>query len=281
MFKFITRQHFIVNLLVAIGLLIGLLFLFLWMLGFITRHNQYEKVPSVIGLTVKEAVRELENKGFRVEVQDSVWDAGTAPLSVLKQSPEGDHMAKKGRQIYLTINRSQPPLIEMPNLIGLSFRNAELFLSQYGLVLADTTRKPDIARDAVLEQHFNGRPIGPGTRIFIGSRISLVLGSGLGMEEFVVPDLFGMTYREALVALETMGLNIGALLADAGVRDTANAFIYRQNPNVTTPLPDGRKQTNKIRIGQSIDVWVSATKRERELTPEEESGDDSPMNFDE
>ncbi len=262
MFRFITRQPFIVNLLAAIVLVLGLLFLTLWMLGFITRHGQYEKVPMVIGKSVDEAVKMLEDKGFTVEVQDSVWEETEPKLSVLKQQPGGDEMVKSKRTIYLTVNRAQPPVIEMPNLVGLSFRNAELYLKQLGLKLGDTLRKPDIAKDAVLEQLYNGAPIKPGTKIYQGSFLSFVLGSGLGEDAMEVPMLLGLTFNEAKAQLEGMGLNAGALIVDADVSDTGTAYIYKQAPDVRQQAADGSYQRNKIRPGQSIDLWLGTTKIE-------------------
>jgi eukaryotic-like serine/threonine-protein kinase len=232
----------------------------LWALGIITRHGDYEKVPVVTGKNFSEAIKLLESKGFSAEVQDSIWKEDIDPLTVIRQSPEGDEMVKKHRHIYLTINRSQPPLIDIPNMVGLSFRNAELYLKQLGLKLGDTTRKPDIAKDAVLEQLYNGKPISPATRLFQGSTISFVLGSGIGTDEFEVPELRGMTYRDAKALLNSMGLNIAGVLPDRDVEDQEKAFIYKQIPERTLRMPDGFIQKNKIRAGQSMDVWLSINK---------------------
>ena len=256
MFRFITKQPFWVNLLAAIALVVGLLFLVLWMLGFITRHGQYERVPSVIGKPSAEAIRQLEDKGFTVEIQDSIWLESEPVGAVLKQLPAGEDMVKAKRTIYLTINRSQPPMVDMPNLVGLSFRNAELYIKQMGLRLGDTTRQPDIAKDAVLQQLYNGQPIRPGTKIYQGSTVSFVLGSGLGDEELEVPMLIGLTFGQAKNLLAGMGINIGAILADDDVKDTSSAYIFKQSPEVKTALPDGGYQFNKIRPGQSLDVWL-------------------------
>ena len=256
MFKFITRQHFLVNLLLAIALLFGMIFLLLWLLGIITRHGDYEKVPVVTGKDYGEAIKILESKGFSAEVQDSVWREQSPPLSVIRQSPEGDQMVKMHRHIYLTINRSQPPLVNVPNMVGLSFRNAELYLKQLGLKLGDTSRKPDIAKDAVLEQLYNGKPISPATRLFQGSSISFVLGSGIGSDEFEVPELKGMTYSEAKNLLISMGLNVAGVLTDEDVKDTEKAIVYKQNPERNLKMPDGFIQKNKIHPGQSVDLWL-------------------------
>jgi beta-lactam-binding protein with PASTA domain len=255
-FKFIARQHFVVHLLLAIALLFGMIFLLLWSLGIITRHGDYEKVPVITGKNFAEAIKILESKGFSAEVQDSVWKEQMPPLSVIRQSPEGDQMVKMHRHVYLTINRSQPPLVDVPNMVGLSFRNAELYLKQLGLKLGDTTRKPDIAKDAVLEQLYNDKPISPATRLFQGSSISFVLGSGIGIDEFEVPDLEGMTFANAKNLLSSMGINIAGVLPDRDVTDNESAFVYKQSPEKSTKMPDGFIQKNKIHSGQSMDLWL-------------------------
>jgi beta-lactam-binding protein with PASTA domain len=262
MFGFITKLNFFVNLLAAIILLVALLFVLLWALGFITKHGEHQTVPKVVGLHVDEAIKVLEDKGFAVQVQDSVWKAGVTPLSVVRQTPDGDQLVKAARRIYLTINRSQPPLVDLPVMVGLSFRNASLYLQQLGLELGDTTRRPDIAKDAVLEMKYNGRIAGPGTKVFLGSKIDFVLGSGLGTEEIEMPDLRGLTFKEAKALITGLGLTVANPLADAGVKDTANAYVYRQNPPRITLLIDGSKQINKIRPGQNVDLWLSVERRE-------------------
>lgn len=244
----------------AILLLFLLVYLLLWMLGSITRHGEYEKIPVVTGKTFEEAQKLLADKGFTAEVQDSVWKENIPPLTVIRQSPDGDQMVKMHRQVYLTINRSQPPLIDVPNMVGLSFRNAELYLKQLGLKLGDTSRKPDIAKDAVLEQLYNGKTITPATRLFQGSTIDFVLGSGIGSDEFEVPDLRGLTYGDAKALLNSLGLNIAGVLPDRDVTDTPGAFIYKQIPEKITKQADGFIQKNKIHAGQSMDVWLSTTK---------------------
>lgn len=262
MFRFITRQHFLVNVAAALVLLGLVLFGTMWMLGFITRHGEYERVPSVLGKSLPDAIRLLEEKGFGVEVSDSLWDEQQAPLAVLKQLPAGEEMVKAKRIIYLSINRSQPPMVEMPNLVGLSFRNAELYLRQLGLKLGDTLRKPDIAKDAVLEQLYGGAVVKPGTKLFQGSTIAFVLGSGISTNEIEIPQLIGLSFAEAKALLQGLGINVGALLVDAGVSDTAAAFVYKHNPPHVLLQQVAGMQQNKIRPGQSIDLWLSVERAE-------------------
>ena len=81
---------------------------------------------------------------------------------------------KINRTVYLTINRAVPPEVEMPNLNGYSFRSAEMLLINAGLKVGDTSYKTDLSNNSVLEQRFNGSIIAPGTKLRMGSSISLV-----------------------------------------------------------------------------------------------------------
>lgn len=259
MFKFITGKPLWANILFAIGLVVVVLCLFLFSLNWITRHGDTLIIPAVTGKSFEEASKILEEKGFEVEIQDSVYNDTAKALSVLRQFPDADEYVKENRTVYLTINRAVPPLMEMPNLEGLSFRSAEIALKQYHLKLGDTTYKPDFAKNSVLEQSYNGQRIKAGAKLPQGSSISLVLGSGLGTDEFAVPDLFGMTWAEARVLLESIGLTPGVPVLDPAVRDTSNAYIYRQDPERFGP----DHTTNRIRQGQVISIWLGPTKPER------------------
>ncbi|MEY2903890.1 MAG: hypothetical protein RLY89_2996, partial [Bacteroidota bacterium] len=151
MFKFITDKPLWVNILTGIGLLVVLILLFFGSLQWVTGFGKSERVPSIVGQNAVAAQKILEEKGFQVALQDSVYVDSIPKLAVVKQSPEADAIVKKGRTVYLTINRMVPPQVEMPNLIGFSIRSAEMYLQSLGLKLGYVNYKPDIARNAVLE----------------------------------------------------------------------------------------------------------------------------------
>ena len=261
MFRFITGKPLWINILFAIVLVFIILFLFLLSLDFFTRHGKTLTIPAVMNMPLTQAEQVLKEQGFDIEIQDSIYSDTSAPLSVLRQFPEADAVVKQNRTVYLTINRAVAPSIEMPNLEGMSFRTAQIVLKQYGLKLKDTVFKPDFAKNSVLEQQYDGERIKPGTKINMGSSIVLVLGSGLGQDEFNVPDLFSLTYAEAQMMLQSTGLSTGAVISDPDVTDPSNAFVYRQSPERFTY--DNR--LNRIRPGQTIDLWLSRDKPLREI----------------
>lgn len=256
MFRFLTRQSLIVNLLAGIVFVVLLGLLFVQSLNWLTHHGEAKTVPAVVNKHIDAVTQQLEAQGFEVVIQDSVYNEELKPGIVIKQVPEPDDVVKVNRTVYITVNRTIPPEIEMPNLKGYSFRNAEMVLKNMGLKLGDTTYKADFAKNSVLEQLYSGKGITPGTKIRMGSTISLVIGSGIGNIDIAVPKLTGLTYDEANILLQAQGLIIGSVLANPDVRDTAAAFIYRQSPAPKTasgfPL--------RIRPGQMIDVWLSLEK---------------------
>ena len=257
MFTFITHKPLWINILVVIALTVLLVLIFLGSLDYLTKHDQYQKVPTVVGKNIDAARKVLEDKGFEVEIQDSLYIDTIAKLAVIKQSPGADATVKVNRTIYLTINRAQPPLVEMPNLVGFSIRNAEMYLENSGLHLGDTSFRPDIAKNAVLEQLYNGKPIKAGTKIFMGSTIGFVLGNGVGTLEMAVPDLIGKHYSQVKPLLRGVSLNFTPVF-DPDVSDTPGAYVTRQNPQKYTHSASGDKRLNRIKPGQTIDIWLSA-----------------------
>jgi len=252
MLGFITKKSIWINLLTGIVIMVAALFLLNILLSPLTRHGKNKEVPAVLGLTYSDARKVLEAKGFEPEIQDSIYTDTVTRGIVLKQFPEGGDLVKVNRKVFLTINRQVPPEVEMPNLIGFSFRNAEMQLKNMGLRVGPTSYKPDFAKNSVLEQNYKGNNIEPGTKIRQGSLISLVLGDGFGRVEFVVPNLIGMRYADAKSMLEQNGLSFLIVLPDPDVSDTSSGFIYWQSP----PRFDMDGNRTKIKPGQTMDVRV-------------------------
>lgn len=256
MFKFLTQRSLLINILVVIVITVLLVLIFFGSLDYLTMHGKYEKVPIIVGKNIDVARKTLEDKGFEVEIQDSLYIDTIAKLAVIKQSPAGEATVKVNRTIYLTINRAQPPLVEMPNLVGFSIRNAQMYLENLGLHLGDTSFRPDIAKNAVLEQLYNKQPIKSGTKIFMGSTISFVLGNGVGTLEMGVPDLMGKRYSQVKQLLRSLDLNFTPVF-DPDVADTPGSYVTRQNPQKYTQTASGDKRYNRIKPGQTIDIYLS------------------------
>ncbi|WP_233589168.1 PASTA domain-containing protein [Gynurincola endophyticus] len=271
-FKFITSKPLWVNILAGLGVLLIVLFVFLQSLKLITKHGHTLHIPNVIGKSLQEAESILSAQGFEVELQDSIYQKDAPAGMVLRQFPDANETVKINRTVYITINRWVAPLIDMPKFEGLSFRSAEVSIKQLGLLLGDTSYRQDFAKNAVLEQRYQGKRIEPGKKVPLGSKIDLVLGSGLSNIAFSVPDLFGMTYADAKILLESNNLYTGLVFFDRDVTDTNSAYIYKQTPERIT----ADRRINKIRRGETIDLWMSTTLPVRKVDTSVSNNIDQP-----
>lgn len=265
MLKFITHRPLWVNILVGFLLAVGIFSVFVLSLNWLTHHNESRTVPQVTGKSFEEAESILEKAGFEVKIQDSIYTDTAKPSAVLKQFPDADEVVKVNRTVFLTINRAVPPEIEMPELFGFTFRSAEMQLINLGLKIGDTSYRPDLGFNNVLEQRHGGSIITAGTKVRMGSSISLILGSGIGKDEFPVPTLTGYTVGQALQLMESLGLSRGSLVSIDGqpIGDTINAFVGKQEP---APFDEERRR-NRIRLGQSIDLFIQIDRPVRDSIP--------------
>lgn len=253
MFKFIARQPLWVNFIAAIILLSLLGFLILKSLSWFTNHGSYLQVPSVTGQKVEDAIKFLQKEGFEVVITDSAYNDSMPLNTVKKQIPDAGATVKVNRSVFLNINPSSLPLVEMPRLEGLSYRFAVEKLEKNHLKLGDTTYRADFMKGSILEQNYKGNKILPGTKLRWGSAVSLVIGGGLVEQQIRVPDLLGLTVSEARAELQAKGLLLAAILTSGPVTDTLNAYIVKQNPDVL----DEEQNPVYIRPGQTMDIWVS------------------------
>lgn len=253
------RNSLLFNIIVVLLVCTGLYMVFFGSLGILTKHSSQATVPSTISKNVKTAKVQLEHMGFDVEV-DSSYDPQQRPFVVLAQVPDPGSVVKKGRTIFLTVNKAEPPLTPMPKLTDLSYRSATLILKSAKLVLGDTIHKPDYAKGAVLDQLFKGQSIKAGDMVPQGSRIDLVIGDGFGNVEMNVPDVIGLTAEEGLSLLYGNGLT-PTIIWDDPIDDSATAIIYRQ-----TPAPYNELDVpNRIKEGDVIDIRIKQQASNEEL----------------
>lgn len=177
--KFIFSKAFLIQLGIAIGVVGILIFLTLQWLSITTNHGQGIEVPDLSRLSLDIVEKKLEETDLRYEILDSAnYNPDYPKYAVIDQAPEAGKLVKENRKIYLTLNPSGYPEIEIPNLIRRTRRQAEPTLLSLGFEIGEVTYKPDIAKDAVLELRHKGKKIKPGDKLMKTSVIDLVLGDG-------------------------------------------------------------------------------------------------------
>lgn len=246
--QFIKSRIFFINLLAAVAVMGGLFLGIYFWLGNFTHHGESITVPDLRGLKMEKLESFLSDKHLRYKIVDSLYQVNSSPGTIIEQDPAPDSKVKEDRTIYLTVNSSKPPKVKMPNLVDVSYRQAEAILESFGLKVGQLIYKPDLARNAVLDQLYKGSSIHPGKEIYKGSVIDLVLGDGMGNTEVPVPDLNGLTRGEALFVLKGSSLTIGTVHVDPGVRDSTTATVYKQSPEAS--------ENATINQGEAVDIYL-------------------------
>lgn len=178
-FKFLFSKAFWIQIVLAVVVSIVLVFLALKWLDYDTHHGETIKVPDLSKMQLEEVDQELAKLHLTQAVLDSTnYNPDFPKYSVIEQTPKPGKAVKKGRKIYLELNPSGYPMIEIPNLFRHTKREAVAMLTSLGFEIGEMTYKPDIARDAVLELWANGKEIKPGDKIMKTTTVNFVLGSG-------------------------------------------------------------------------------------------------------
>jgi beta-lactam-binding protein with PASTA domain len=148
------------------------------------------------------------------------------------------------------MNSFNPEYIKMPDLVNTSLRQAKSTMESCGLQLGRLHYKPDLAENYVLMQYYKGKRLSAGAKIPKGSKIDLIvgLGSGEGLQTSI-PNVTGMTYNEAVSAISSAKLNVGAKVFAPEIltfADSVDAQVWKQDP-----LPE-----EKLQPGSLVDIWL-------------------------
>lgn len=168
------------------------------------------ELPDVIEMNVQEAKKVLNEKGFLVVIKDSLFDAHHQVGTVIEQNPYPYAIVKEGRRVYLTVSIGDKPII-MPNLFGVSPREAELILETHDLKLGS---KNFVYSDRYHEGTVMGQSYPQGQEIRLGSGIDIIISLGQLSVEKIVPDLIGKSLHEARERLRAVKLRIGEIIWD-------------------------------------------------------------------
>ena len=131
------------------------------------------EVPAVEGLAAQEARERLAEDGFDVGVRHREGPEESSGR-VLEQSVAGGKRAKEGSEILLTVGKG-PGVVQTPNLVGLTYPQAEIELERAGLLLGGVGEAPsEIVPAGVIV----AQDPAPGTDLDPGSYVRLTTSVG-------------------------------------------------------------------------------------------------------
>ena len=189
------------------GAVFAFLLAFLW--AFLSFGNFWSNstvdVPNVVGKQLSVATRLLEERHLRVsssEVTNSDVPAG----QVISQSPEPGESVKEQRMVHLVVSKGAGD-ITIPDLQGMSFDQAREKLKALGLSIGKISYESDSSKDdgVVISQGLQA-----GGKASKGATVDITINQTKSTT-VEIPNVVGMTIKEAKEALGNLGLSISKI----------------------------------------------------------------------
>lgn len=251
MFKSPISKTIFKNLGLILGTsIVGIIIFSFWLSAY-TNHGQKIEVPQFEKLSLEAALELAESQNITIAVGDTAFVENVPANQIISQKPTVGNSIKEDRIVYVTINSDKPLMINMPNVTKMSLRQATDILTSHGLILGSIQYKPDFADNYVFEQIYRGRQIMPGSKIAKNSKIILVVGKGGALSTILIPNLVGLTYKDAITKISELGQVMSADFGDetfATSEDSLQAIVWKQ-----TPMADS---TINVSDGTSINIWL-------------------------
>lgn len=201
-------------------------------------------VPNVVGMTVAEAGEALTKAGLTAKAtykESTEYDKDY----IVSQDIEGNTEVDAGTVLNLVVSSGKVVGVNVPDVVGLSEAEAKVMLENEGFSMQKQLQESDsVEKGKVISQN----PLGA-TTAAKGSPITVVISSGMNVEQITMPDLSGKTEEEAKVVIEEEGLSIGTV-AEEDSDSVEKGKVISQSPAAGGMVDKGTAVDLKISLGK-------------------------------
>ncbi|MEA3296287.1 MAG: PASTA domain-containing protein [candidate division Zixibacteria bacterium] len=200
----------------------------------VTRHGSEFPLPDFTGQRLIEARLTLDDLGLRHEIASQEYSPGKEQGLILGQFPISGTKVKRGRAIKFVVSLGQK-LVPIPQVAGLSVRQAMLDLETSGLLLGEIAWAfSDTLPEKVVVFSYPATE----TEIPLGSPVNLMVNRGRSADFTYVPRVVGLTLNEASVRLESKSLRMGVITYRL-VEDYLPETVLEQSESEGTEVDNG------------------------------------------
>lgn len=222
-----------------------------------TRHDASVQVPNVENRPFEKAKATMEQKGLNVQRQVGRYNPNVDQDIVVDQMPLATATVKPGRRVYLTVNTGEVPMVKIPDLNGVSVREAKNRISSADLEIG--TVQPDSIPSPYANTITRQSPA-PGDSLQQGATVDLWYSTGLGERSVEIPNVVGRTVADAQQLLLQNQLRF--IVVDTAASDTSNAG--REGQTDSTRALDslyvrrqGRSAGTEVQSGTEIRLFTT------------------------
>ena len=231
-----VKRNRAIALLITAGLIYGLF-------NFVTNSGEKIRIPSLAGMSLKEAKATLSNLNLSLAVKEEIFSEDVPKGKVIDSDPSGGGKVRKNGTVYVTISGGQER-IKVPELLGLTLDAATTTLSKANLKLGSTSTSFSATVDTGLIISSNP-PAGFDAKK--NSLVSLVISKGI--QQMSLTSFVGLSSDQALNELNNLGAKV---LSKYEYSDSVPAGnIISQDPDGSAPIAKGATVTITISKGPS------------------------------
>lgn len=188
-------------------------------------------VPDVTGKQMTLARQILEDKKLRVNVAET-YDASVPAGTVVSQNPEAGAKVKEERLVTIYVSKGGESL-EMPDLKGLSRKDAEEKLTKMGLKIGSIyERNSDEEAGTVIATDPRA-----GSKINKGQSVDITVSKGKKEKKVSVPDVTGLPLEAAKEAITSAGFHVGSVSKEPSKQ--AEGTVVSQSPAGGSSIAEG------------------------------------------
>ena len=231
-----VKRNRAIALLITAGLIYGLF-------NFVTNSGEKIRIPSLAGMSLKEAKATLSNLNLSLAVKEEIFSEDVPKGKVIDSDPSGGGKVGKNGTVYVTISGGQER-IKVPELLGLTLDAATTTLSKANLKLGSTSTSFSATVDTGLIISSNP-PAGSDAKK--NSLVSLVISKGI--QQMSLTSFVGLSSDQGLNELNNLGAKV---ISKYEYSDTVPAGnIISQDPDGSAPIAKGATVTITISKGPS------------------------------
>jgi len=200
----------------------------------LTIHGRQQKMPNLVGVALDSAKRTAGWAGMDLVVQDKIFSTQYAEGQIVSQIPPPNTRIKAGQRAHVLVSLG-PPQVQIPNLVGSSYRAARIMVLQRGLTIGNLTTVawPQSEVDQVVAQ--DPPPASEAHSLAMNFLVSL---GERPVEAVLCPSFIGRSLPEVRRVLEKAGFKVGAVTTIPAVAATRNT-ILSQSPNPGSKINPG------------------------------------------
>lgn len=219
-----------------------------------TRHGVSVRVPDVEGQPFERAVKRVRKRKLQVKRDVGRYNPRVDQNTVVDQNPPPNSDVKPGRRVYLTVNAGDVPRVRLPDLNGISIREAKNRVASLGLTIdsvkADSVPAP--YPNTVTRQHPE-----PGDSLRKGKGVALWYSTGLAQDTVQVPNVVGNSVEKARSVL--LASRLRSIVVDPRRRSNEDATASRADTTETALYVQrqGHPPNTKVRAGTEIRLFTT------------------------